>query len=469
MREKKITKYLLITAIIYLVIGCWAMTLSPVWNGEIPHQRNQYEEMAQSLMEGHLWIDHPVDPKLEQLEDPYDPAARKAAGAKGQWDHAYYKGRYYMYFGIVPVLLLFLPYLALTGQPLTTFHGTQIFFIAGVMGLLLLYRYLSGRYFRRMPPGAVNLLFLSSCVIGFWYILDAPALYCTAISGGICFQIWSLYFLCRAVLDESLSAKRSCIYTALGALSGALVFGCRPPIGITSLILIPLAVHMIRRYRGNKREMVRHLACLLLPYILVGIGLMAYNYARFENPFEFGQTYQITVADQSNYESFFKNFNLPVTLAAIGEALFGLQPLSEHFPYLQFSGIFFEFPVMFCCLLILTRRVRRDLKQKSLLPLLAAMFAAFLLIIVVQTTMSPIQLERYKMDYNYLAAIQLFMITASAFETSGQRESRSLTVAAACLTVWTVLNGFLLFLVPWDHNFTAYYPEFLENLQRILG
>ena len=88
MREKKITKYLLITAIIYLVIGCWAMTLSPVWNGEIPHQRNQYEEMAQSLMEGHLWIDHPVDPKLEQLEDPYDPAARKAAGAKGQWDHA---------------------------------------------------------------------------------------------------------------------------------------------------------------------------------------------------------------------------------------------------------------------------------------------------------------------------------------------------------------------------------------------
>ena len=45
--------------------------------------------------------------------------ARKEAGVSVHWDHAYYNGHYYMYFGVVPVLLLFLPFRLLTGQALT--------------------------------------------------------------------------------------------------------------------------------------------------------------------------------------------------------------------------------------------------------------------------------------------------------------------------------------------------------------
>ncbi|MBR3537441.1 MAG: hypothetical protein IKN79_00015, partial [Eubacterium sp.] len=35
------------------------------------------------------------------------------------------------------------------------------------------------------------------------------------------------------------------------------------------------------------------------PYIVTAAALMTYNYVRFENPFEFGQTYQLTVVDQT--------------------------------------------------------------------------------------------------------------------------------------------------------------------------
>ena len=38
-----------------------------------------------------------------------------------------------------------------------------------------------------------------------------------------------------------------------------------------------------------------------MPYVAVGVALMCYNYARFEDPFEFGQAYQLTVADQHLY------------------------------------------------------------------------------------------------------------------------------------------------------------------------
>ena len=46
-----------------------------------------------------------VDPRLSEMENPYDPQARKELGIYYHWDHAFYNGKYYMYFGIVPVVL----------------------------------------------------------------------------------------------------------------------------------------------------------------------------------------------------------------------------------------------------------------------------------------------------------------------------------------------------------------------------
>ena len=37
---------------------------------------------------------------------------------------------------------------------------------------------------------------------------------------------------------------------------------------------------------------------------------MLYNYVRFDSPFEFGQSYQLTITDQSNYGNFFSQFDL---------------------------------------------------------------------------------------------------------------------------------------------------------------
>ena len=87
------------------------MTLCPKFNGEIPEHRDQYERMAESLLHGHLYLEYDdIDPKLLAMEDPYDKKTREELGVNFHWDHAFYKGKYYMYFGVVPVFLLFLPY-----------------------------------------------------------------------------------------------------------------------------------------------------------------------------------------------------------------------------------------------------------------------------------------------------------------------------------------------------------------------
>ena len=54
---------------------------------------------------------------MQQMANPYDTAARQAAAPDALWDVAYYQGRYYVYFGVVPCLLFQLPFEALTGVP----------------------------------------------------------------------------------------------------------------------------------------------------------------------------------------------------------------------------------------------------------------------------------------------------------------------------------------------------------------
>ena len=44
-------------------------------------------------------------------------------------------------------------------------------------------------------------------IMSIWYSVDAPALYCTAITGALCMEIWSLFFFMRAVWVEQEEKK----------------------------------------------------------------------------------------------------------------------------------------------------------------------------------------------------------------------------------------------------------------------
>ena len=75
----------------------------------------QYGALAHSLLNGRLDLRQDPPEELLALDNPYDSTAREAAQVNSLWDHAYYNGRYYVYFGIVPCLLFQLPFEAVTG------------------------------------------------------------------------------------------------------------------------------------------------------------------------------------------------------------------------------------------------------------------------------------------------------------------------------------------------------------------
>lgn len=88
------------------------------WDGEstVSFVYQQYGALAHSLLNGRLDLEADPPAELLALDNPYDAGARDAAQINDiHWDHAFYNGRYYVYFGIVPCLLFQLPFEALTG------------------------------------------------------------------------------------------------------------------------------------------------------------------------------------------------------------------------------------------------------------------------------------------------------------------------------------------------------------------
>lgn len=101
---------IMVVLLLVILLCILPMGLSPSYNGEIPDYTNQYELMAESILNGHLYIDYDdIDPRLLSMDSPYDFEARKAEGVSYHWDHAFYNGHYYMYFGVVPVFFCFCP------------------------------------------------------------------------------------------------------------------------------------------------------------------------------------------------------------------------------------------------------------------------------------------------------------------------------------------------------------------------
>lgn len=446
------------------------MSLSPVWNGEIPEHRNQFEVLAESILDGRFDLDYgDMDPKLLEMENPYDPEMRIELDVTYHYDHAFYNGRYYMYFGIVPVFMLFLPFRLITGSPLTTYHATQIFAALFIAGLFALFHSLAKKFFRTMPLAVYLSLSAAMSVMSVWYAAKAPALYCTAIAAGICAEIWSLFFFAKAVWGEG-SERRSTVYGILGSLLGALAFGCRPTVALANLLAVPMLITYIRQQKEKPAiRLVKQILAVISPYIAVGILLMLYNYVRFENVFEFGQSYQLTKADQSGYGSVAAQFGPIRILDGVLQNFIASAPLKYSFPFLSACSVFVNFPVCTAALFCLFQKDSlSQCKKSGLSAFLVVLLCLPVLITAVQCLMSPFLLERYRSDIYWLMGILVYVSFGLFGETVDGRPKRIAGFLCSLMAFATVFSSILLWMIPDDGSYTELYPEVLDIIEKIL-
>ncbi len=312
------------------------------WDGTSPvtftmHVENgtgyqQLGSLAHSLLNGRLDLIPDPPAELAEMDNPYDPRARDAAGAKPVWDIAYYNERYYVYFGIIPCLLFQLPFEVITGiQDLPACFPMILMSIAAIFAAFGLVKQAAKRWFPKISAAAY--LIASAAVVGcsqLYYLLLRPVVYEYVILCGASFVMLGLWQWMTAANTPVEKRKTMIAHMMLGSLFMAFVAGCRPQMEIFAFLALPI---FWKRYITERRLFTRkgavEFVLFALPFVIVAAGLMWYNYARFGSPFDFGANYNLTSNDMTK-----RGFSA----ARIGPALFiyllAPSPLSATFPYI---------------------------------------------------------------------------------------------------------------------------------------
>ena len=288
-----------------LVIGVYAYTAhegaytQPILDAASSY----YNLLVQGFRAGQLSLKMEVPPRLAQLADFYDPKVnsdyqfQQLADHHPLYDLSYYKGKLYLYFGVTPALLLFWPYAALTGHHLLHKDAVVIFcavgFLAGVGLLYALWR----RYFAAVGFGVVVAGTVALGLVPFTLvILPQSDVYEVSISCGYALTMLALAAIWRALHEPS----RRGWWLAAASLAYGLALGARPSLLLGAVILL---VPVAQAWRERRRMGVALLAATG-PIVLIGLGLMLYNFLRFDNPLEFGQRYQLAANRQDTMQHF---------------------------------------------------------------------------------------------------------------------------------------------------------------------
>lgn len=321
-------------------LGLCLATLFPLCGGaglkKIPYEEelpNAYEQLFSAMLEGRVDLDVPFDAsELEKLENPYDYTERLPIAENGYgpfWDRAYYEGKFYCYFGVAPVLVIFYPVYLFTGMApnaALTVLLLLLFGTASLFGALLA----MFRYFRIRAPLLLLCIGFPALFFGalFPMIASSADMYYTAVASGLAFLSAALYFGFAALNCRKNVRRR--IFFALCGVCLALTAASRPTAALYAALLLPPFLAVLAERDRRISEKLTDAASFLAPLLLGLLPLLWYNAIRFGSPFEFGASYQLTYGDVRNNR---------LSLSLLGETLmhYFLQSpqLSGLFPYLR--------------------------------------------------------------------------------------------------------------------------------------
>lgn len=231
--------------------------------------------------------------QLLALPDPYDPAAN---GQFRLHDASLYHGKYYLYFGPAPAIVLFLPYKVLTGSHLPTRIAVALFCVGGFACSCALFFLLARREKWDIPRwlGSAAVLSLGTAP-AVSFLLTHASFYEVAISAGYCF-VMAGFLLTAHSLGQDLPRVSSLVGAGL---CFGLAVGCRPNYAPLAILMVILVTFRIRSPRTLALAFVGSV-------VLCGVFLAAYNYVRFQSPFEFGIRYQL-LADPADLDNHFNH------------------------------------------------------------------------------------------------------------------------------------------------------------------
>jgi putative flippase GtrA len=267
-------------------------------------QHDYYNLLLSGFLKGSLAVDAPVPDELKNVANPYDPSARPPGIAPA--DITYFKGKYYLYFGAVPILCVLAPFKLLTGAELPLEWVQVLFGTAScLLAAWLLIRVLRDHFSQASLATKLGGIGVVTFGGGQLALARRASIWEMPIAAGHFFLLATL--VCGYL---ALSTRRSRPWLVLSGLSLGLAVGCRPTLIVAGPVLAVLVLTVAsraggaRRWRDGLKPALNAAIAAGLPLAAVVSGLLVYNYLRFENPLEFGLNYQLTGVYEAKAQHF---------------------------------------------------------------------------------------------------------------------------------------------------------------------
>lgn len=279
---------------IQMLFAVWTINTS-TWYGE-----SQLNQLTDALLKGQVSLEQEVPDTLLRLDNPYDVSLRletMGGDYNNVWDRAYYNEKFYVYFGILPVLLFYIPAKVLFHVNLNSNQVILPFVFTVILLSKVLLDQIIRVWFKKKIPFLPYLLCLIAFTnaSGILWSLRRPDYYEIYAPASLAFTMMGLILWLSSIQEDNQVKSFPLI---LGSLCMALEAGCRPNWLIYSVLIFPIFWKPIfSKLRKPSKKQILQLIGIIGPYALVGIAAMVYNYVRFDSVFEFGSSHQLTVTD----------------------------------------------------------------------------------------------------------------------------------------------------------------------------
>lgn len=400
--------------------------------GARPAGHSRYADLAEGFRQGRLHLVTKPDVRLGALPNPYDPIARKDIPVL--WDASYLNGRYYLYHSPLPALIAYLPYRALSGAYPADKYAALLF---------ALWAFLSAVTFARGK--AIQILFIGLGGVVPFLLADARTYEIAILAGSAMTSTWAVSLLRFVERPTRSRALWMGVWLALA-------IAARPNV----IVLLLIAIFALRRHW-------RLAVWTLLPLIIATASMLAYNEARFRDPLEFGESYQLTGVQMSGHMVCGIR-NVPELIRFGSNVVhYVLWPISlqPEFPFVRphysrldpatsfptsehVVGLLFLAPLILVASFLMRRRPPDEDRAASYV-----MIGGWLILLALSTCWYVV--VRYEMDYLMLMAAATVVITARA-------GGRLMRIATSMLALYSIAVGVLLGFVVRSESFARFLP-----------
>lgn len=389
---------------------------------------NQYDDLAQAVLQGKVYIDNnDVPQSLIDMENPYDTGARQITqemtGDAYRWDVAFFNGHYYVYFGIVPLLLMYLPCRLIFDAPFPSAAGIMIFAAIFAVGVFTLLELIAKKKFKHISVGAYFLTaitFVNCC--GAMFLVKRPDFYSVPIITAMAFVVWGIYCWLKGQTEQ----KKQKLYYFLGSLFFALSVGCRPQMVLVCAVALPIFFkYFFTQKQITAKKGITDLIVLAIPFVVVAAGIMYYNYIRFGSVTDFGSSYNLTTNDVTR-----RGFEIGRTGLGIFTYLFQPPQFTSVFPFIKsvtintnyvgktiyelcFGGLITSLPVLWFVFAL--PKAKEKLRENNLFSFVLTLLCIGIALVIADTQAGGL-LQRYYSDFGFIFFLAVTIIIFALFD-----------------------------------------------------